>query len=75
MKRKFFKCFIISIILTCPQLIIAQENIDQTPVVQSMIISANGDTLNSKVIISSNIKTNEDQLTYILNDKELSLLQ
>jgi len=36
-----------------------------------MIISANGDTLNSKVIISSNIKTNEDQLTYILNDKEI----
>jgi len=71
MKRKFFNCFLLSIILTYPKYIVAQENLGQTPVVHSMIISAKGDTLRSKVIISSNKKTNEDQLTYLLNDKEI----
>jgi len=71
MKYKFFKCFLLSIIISCPQYIIAQEALEQAAVANSLIIYAKGDTLKSKVIISSNKKTNEDQLTYILNDKEI----
>lgn len=71
MKRKFFKCFLALAIITCPRYIMAQENIAPTPLCNSMIIFANGDTLKSKVIISGNKKTNEDQLTYLSNDKEI----